>query len=87
LDVPALFRFGKNKGIIAMAKKRPPTFNAAKLTEARTAAELSRTELAEKVNISRQMLRYLEIGQNEPTFSVACRLADALGLTLEDLRG
>ena len=64
---------------------KPATFSGAKLEAARERANLTRAELAEKVGISRQMVRYLEQG-SQPGYDVACRLADALGIGVEKFR-
>lgn len=65
---------------------KQPTFDGTALESLRLKAKLSRADLAERVGISRQMLRYVEIGQNSPSFDVACRIADALGVKLDSLR-
>ena len=58
-----------------------------KLQACREAAGITRRELADKVGLSaRQIIRY-EDGEQSPTFGVAERLADALGITLDELAG
>lgn len=62
---------------------KPATFSGSKLTAAREKAGLTRAELAEKVGISRQMVRYLEIGEHKPALELACQIAAALGVNVE----
>jgi transcriptional regulator with XRE-family HTH domain len=65
---------------------RPPTF-ADRLHELRTAAGLSSYDLARKARMRFRQITALESGMTEPTFEVACRLADALGVSLDAFRG
>lgn len=53
----------------------------------RTAAGLSRRELAERVGVSSTQIRRYERGEQSPTLPVARRLADTLGCTLDELAG
>lgn len=66
-------------------RKLPPL--ALRLRTLREAAGLSAVALAEAIGVTRQYVYRLEAGQNEPTFTLLCRLADALGVTLNDFRG
>ena len=53
----------------------------------REAAGLTGAQLATKAGVSRQFIQKLESGtQNDPKFTVVCRLADALGVAVEELR-
>jgi transcriptional regulator with XRE-family HTH domain len=48
---------------------------------------LTQSQLADAISVNlRQVVRY-EAGEQEPTFSVAVRLADALGISLAELAG
>jgi transcriptional regulator with XRE-family HTH domain len=47
---------------------------------------LSQQALAEEANVSYRTLQYLESGQRAPQRSTLIQLADALGVTYEDLR-
>jgi transcriptional regulator with XRE-family HTH domain len=47
---------------------------------------LSRTELAERVGIRYESLWGLIMGLSRPTMATACKLADALGVSLDKLR-
>lgn len=52
----------------------------------REAAGLAVTALAEKAGISRQYVRELELDAKTVSFEVACKLADALGIDVNQLR-
>jgi len=65
---------------------RPPTF-ADRLHQLRTAAGLSSYDLARKAQMRFRQITALESGMTEPSFEVACRLADALGVGLDAFRG
>lgn len=66
---------------------KPASFSGPKLQAARERANLTRAELAALVGISRQMVRYLEVGDNTPALELAWRIADALGVKVDSLRG
>jgi transcriptional regulator with XRE-family HTH domain len=59
---------------------------AARLGAARLGAGVSWGELARRAGLSRDGVRRLARGEREPTFVNACRLADALGVPVGDLR-
>ena len=46
---------------------------------------LTQSQLAEQVNVSPAMISRLESGQRLPSFGLACRLAFALGVALDNL--
>lgn len=46
---------------------------------------LSQEELAEKVGVTRQTVAKWEVGESEPTLEKSKLLAEALGVTLDDL--
>lgn len=46
---------------------------------------LSRRQLAEKAGVTQESLRRLLIGANRPRLTTAIRLADALGVSIEEL--
>jgi transcriptional regulator with XRE-family HTH domain len=52
----------------------------------RLAGELSQPSLAARAGIPVASLRNWEQGRTMPNFDAACRLADALGVTLDQLR-
>ena len=68
-----------------MKKTFSAAFSPERLTEARQRSELSRAELAKRAGISRQSMRNLEIGVNVPSVDLACRLAEVLGISIQDL--
>lgn len=66
--------------------RTPPTDTfARRLVVSREAAGFTSAELARRAGISRQRLYTYESGRAEPTVTVACKLARALGLTVEQL--
>lgn len=64
----------------------PDTF-AARLRALRAEAGLTAYALAAKSGVSKQVVSKLESGAGLPSWGVACRLADALGVPLDALRG
>lgn len=59
----------------------------ARLRQIRQRRFLSQAELAEKAGIGENTIRRLELGQTEPRGRTVRRLAEALGVTPEDLIG
>lgn len=59
---------------------------ATRLRALRKAAGLSVQDLAGQVGVTRQAVWWWEQGRSYPTVDVAWRLADALGIDLEQLR-
>jgi transcriptional regulator with XRE-family HTH domain len=57
-----------------------------RMREIREAAGLSQRELARRAGITPGMLCLVEQGQTSPSTATATRLADALGVTLGELR-
>ena len=47
---------------------------------------LTVSDLAERTGLSRQTLGNLESDRNEPRWSIACRIADALGVGMDKFR-
>src|SRR4051812_26237444 len=76
-------------GMLAVAKRRQRTdigFGR-RLRAIREAAGLSQTELGERAGgMSLQQVAKYERSVSEPSWSVAVRLADALGVSLDALR-
>ena len=64
-------------------QKEEPLFN--RIEQARTARGLSRQELADAVGVHYQTVGYLERGEYSPSLALALRLAEALGLSVQDL--
>jgi transcriptional regulator with XRE-family HTH domain len=64
----------------------PATF-ASRLQTLRLAAKLSAADLAVRTGLRLRDVLSLEAGKQSPSFADACRLADALGCSLEDFRG
>jgi transcriptional regulator with XRE-family HTH domain len=57
-----------------------------RLAKLREAAGLTRYALAKRSGVNEAFLGRLEAGKQAPGWSVACKLADALGVTLDALR-
>lgn len=74
--------------VASVAKKKltGETFGQ-RLRCAREQAGLTQGELAEKAGINRVSLNRIENDKAIPALDVAFRLADAVGVTLTDLRG
>lgn len=53
----------------------------------RDEARLTQGELAERAGISKRSVAAYESGEAQPTLSLAIRLADALGVSLDELAG
>jgi putative transcriptional regulator len=64
-------------------QKAPET----KLRAARRAKGLRQEDLAEAAGVSQSTIVRLELGENEPTFKTAHRIARALGTSAEELFG
>jgi transcriptional regulator with XRE-family HTH domain len=62
-----------------------PTQMGRRLKQLREARDLSRQELAERADISREYLRRLEAGRQDPTVGTLQRLAKALGVKVTKL--
>jgi transcriptional regulator with XRE-family HTH domain len=58
-----------------------------RLQQLRQARDLSRQELAERAGISREYMRRLEAGRQDPTIGTLQRLAKALGVPVAELLG
>jgi DNA-binding XRE family transcriptional regulator len=56
-----------------------------RLQAAREARDLSRQDLADAVGVHYQTVGYLERGEYSPSLVLALRIADTLGLTVEEL--
>lgn len=56
-----------------------------RLKQLREARDLSRQELAERAGISREYMRRLEAGHQDPTIGTLQRLAKALGVKVTRL--
>ncbi len=64
-----------------MPKAASVTFGQ-RLRELRTAAGLTQDDLASLVDLSQPHVARYESGGREPSFSLVCRLADALGVEI-----
>ncbi|EZH64726.1 transcriptional regulator [Bacillaceae bacterium JMAK1] len=58
-------------------------FNGVRLKEARLYNKLTITELAEKLNVTKQMISKYESGKSEPSFEKSLQLIDVLGYPRE----
>ena len=56
-----------------------------KLKEIRLAKGLSRADLAEIVGISVRFISFLEMGLRKPSISVAFKIANALGTSVDEI--
>jgi DNA-binding XRE family transcriptional regulator len=63
--------------------KEEPLFN--RIEAARTAQGLSRQALADAVGVHYQTIGYLERGEYSPSLTLALRLAEVLGLSVQEL--
>ena len=64
-----------------------PMISGAKLRFARQARGYSQQQLAGMAGVSRQAVSAVESGQSDPSLRVALALAQALGMTVEELFG
>lgn len=71
------------------AATRPETMDRLAVTvkRARTEIGISQVKLAELVDADRSMIARIEGGQRMPSMDLANRLADVLGLSLDQLFG
>jgi transcriptional regulator with XRE-family HTH domain len=58
-----------------------------RLKKLREARDLSRAELAERAGISREYVRKLEAGRQDPTVGTLQKIARALRVSVTDLLG
>lgn len=65
---------------------QPPATFAARLAALRTAAGLSQQALADAAGVHRVQVARYESGAFEPPWPVVCRLADALGVSVQAFR-
>lgn len=74
--------------VLSVGKKRltGATFGA-RLRAARAAADVTQAELAERAGVHRVDVNRYENDKVQPSLDVAWKLADALGVALDDLRG
>ncbi|MFY8085395.1 MAG: helix-turn-helix transcriptional regulator [Rubrivivax sp.] len=63
--------------------KEEPLFN--RIEAARVARGLSRQALADAVAVHYQTIGYLERGEYSPSLTLALRLAEVLGLSVQEL--
>lgn len=56
-----------------------------KLKAARAALDLSQSELAEQVGVTRQTIGMIEAGDYNPTLNLCLKICHALGKTLDEL--
>jgi DNA-binding XRE family transcriptional regulator len=63
--------------------KEEPLFN--RIEVARAAQGLSRQALADAVGVHYQTIGYLERGEYSPSLTLALRLAEVLGLSVQEL--
>ena len=55
------------------------------MKEARLAKNLSQTELAKIIGVSRQTINMIENGDYNPTIALCIKISKTLGKTLDDL--
>lgn len=67
------------------AKRQPATFSA-RLRALREAAILTQSELAARAGLTRLALVNMEVHAADPKWSTVQALADALGVSTEELR-
>ncbi|VTT99003.1 xre family transcriptional regulator : Transcriptional regulator, XRE family OS=Sphaerobacter thermophilus (strain DSM 20745 / S 6022) GN=Sthe_2021 PE=4 SV=1: HTH_31 [Gemmataceae bacterium] len=72
--------------MLTVAKKPARVFDGEALRRLRTEQELTQAELAERVGVHVVNLSQYERGKVVPSFDVACRLADALGVDVAVFR-
>ncbi len=60
---------------------------AARLIALRSAAGLTRYALAKASGVSQGQLAHLEAGRRGPNWQTVCKLADALGVSVQAFRG
>lgn len=63
--------------------KEEPLFN--RIEAARIAQGLTRQQLADAVGVHYQTIGYLERGEYSPSLTLALRLAEVLGLSVQEL--
>ncbi|MEK7879882.1 MAG: helix-turn-helix transcriptional regulator, partial [candidate division NC10 bacterium] len=68
-------------------RRTPGTAIGAQLRAARRARGLTLERLAERSGVSRAMLSKIERDERNPTVAVACRIAEALEITLSQFLG
>ena len=56
-----------------------------KMKQARTRKNLSQTDLAKNIGVSRQTINMIENGAYNPTIELCIRICKELGVTLNDL--
>ena len=56
-----------------------------RLEELRTAAGLSRQDLADRVNVHYQTIGYIERGEYSPSLVLALQIASVLGANVEEI--
>lgn len=56
-----------------------------RLKAARAAMDLSQQQLAEQVNVSRQTINAIELGDYNPTLNLCIAICKTLGKTLDEL--
>lgn len=59
--------------------------SANRLRVARTAANLTQQQLADKVEVTRQTISLIEKGKYNPSLALCLRICHALDMTLNDL--
>lgn len=74
--------------MVAVAKKRErkSTGFGQRLRELRLAQGLTQTELANRVDVLYQAVQQIELGKVEPNWPTVLKLADALGVSLDEFR-
>jgi len=55
------------------------------LAHMRQARHLSRRQLAAMVGVSKEAIRLLELGQRRPSMIIAYKIAEALGVSVEQI--
>ena len=66
-------------------KKKQQIVNGKAITSMRIAKDLTLIELAEKAGVAKSYMYYIECGKKTPSITVAVKIAQALGCTVDDL--
>ncbi len=75
-----------NQQALSAEERRPPIFmKNLKLKLARMEKDLSQTELAKRVGVTRQTIGMVESGDYNPTLNLCIQICKELGKTLNDL--
>lgn len=77
----------KSKPKSAPAGAQKPATFAERVRDLREKSGLHSYDIADRMGVRLSVYLALEAGKREPTFADACKLADALGVSLDEFRG